>query len=185
MVLTPSAMPALGTALPNFQLANVLGGEISQTDVMGEQGLLVAFICNHCPYVIHIGDVFTQLANSWLPRGVGVAAISSNDVDTYPQDGPGPMADLAKAKGFAFPYLYDETQDIARAFDATCTPDFFLYDAAGSLVYRGQFDASRPGNDEPITGKHLGQAVERLLHGQEPVAEQIASVGCNIKWKNL
>lgn len=183
MVLTPSIMPALGTELPDFELPNVLGGQCSKSEVMGKKGLLVAFICNHCPYVVHIGEVFTQLANSWLPRGLGVVAISSNDVATYPQDGPEPMAALAKELGFQFPYAYDASQGVARAFDAACTPDFFLYDAAGSLVYRGQFDASRPGNDQPVTGKDLGQAVERLLHGQSPLEEQVPSVGCNIKWK--
>lgn len=184
MVLTPSVMPDLGTALPDFDLPNVLGGQCKRSDAMGEKGLLVAFICNHCPYVVHIKDVFTQLANSWLPRGLGVVAISSNDVETYPQDGPEPMAALARELGFKFPYAFDESQRVARAFDAACTPDFFLYDANGSLVYRGQFDASRPGNDEAVTGKDLGQAVERLLHGQSPMEAQIASVGCNIKWKD-
>ncbi|MEJ2754318.1 MAG: thioredoxin family protein [Gammaproteobacteria bacterium] len=186
MALTSSVMRDLGTALPSFTLpnvTNVLAKSISQHDALGEKGILVAFICNHCPYVVHIRDVFTTLANSWVDRGLGVVAISANDVENYPQDGPEAMADLAQELGFRFPYLYDETQDVAKAFDAVCTPDFFLFDAAGKLVYRGQFDASRPGNDQAITGSNLSQAVERLLHGQEPLAEQLPSVGCNIKWK--
>lgn len=184
MALTPSVMPDLGTPLPDFTLPNVLGGQCSKASVLGERGLLVAFICNHCPYVVHIQEVFAQLANSWLPRGLGVVAISANDVAAYPQDGPEPMAALAQRLNFEFPYLFDASQDVARAFDAACTPDFFLYDATGCLVYRGQFDASRPGNDQPVTGKDLGQAVERLLHGQAPLDDQTPSVGCNIKWKS-
>jgi peroxiredoxin len=176
-------MPEIGTPLPDFELPNVSGGVCSRADAMGNKGLLVAFICNHCPYVVHIRDIFTQLANSWLPRGLGVVAISSNNIETYPQDGPGPMANLAQELNFQFPYLLDASQSVAKAFEAACTPDFFLYDPSGRLVYRGQFDASRPGNDVPVTGNALGQAVERLLHGQDPVEEQVPSVGCNIKWK--
>ena len=184
MALTASVMPDLGTALSTFTLPNVLGGTVSHHDALGEKGILIAFICNHCPYVVHIRDVLTTLANSWVERGLGVVAISSNDVENFPQDGPTLMADLARELGFQFPYLYDESQAVAKAFDAVCTPDFFLFDAAGKLVYRGQFDGSRPGNDQPVTGQDLSQAVERLLHGQSPLEHQTPSMGCNIKWKS-
>ncbi len=183
MVLTPSSMPDLGITSPDFNLPNVLGGNTKLKDFDQSSGLLVAFICNHCPYVVHIIDKLTTILNQYQSKGIGVVCISSNNVDTHPDDSPEKMAKLAKSKGFEFPYLFDETQDIAKAYKAECTPDFFLFDHTKKLVYRGQFDDSRPGNAKAVTGRDLIQALEALLNKEPPLPEQKPSIGCNIKWR--
>lgn len=182
MVMRHSRMLPLGTLAPNFSLADSAGRAHSLSDFDGSRALLVAFICNHCPYVKHILRGFVQFARDYEPRGVAVVAISSNDVASYPDDGPLNMGKLARDLAFNFPYLYDESQSVAKAYEAICTPDLFLFDGARQLVYRGQFDASRPGNATPVTGADLRAAVDAVLAGQ-PIREQVPSVGCNIKWK--
>lgn len=183
MVQTPSTMLDLGTSAPDFTLPEPLTG--NQVGLPGQQGkpLLVVFSCNHCPYVLHIIDSFVSLANAARKRGFAVVMISSNDVTGYPQDGPLKMAEFARDHGFEFPYLYDESQQIATAYQASCTPDFFLFDAAHRLVYRGQYDGSRPGNQEPVDGADLQAAVDAVLAGDVVAKAQIPSVGCNIKWR--
>jgi peroxiredoxin len=177
-------MRTLGTPLPSFQLPDTRTGEIiSDAYLRGRGPAVVAFICNHCPFVVHIRSGLVDFAQHCQKAGVRLVAISSNDVSTHPQDGPGPMAAEAKRHGFTFPYLYDETQDVARAFDAACTPDFFVFDADGKLAYRGQFDASRPNNAVPVTGADLKAAVDALLAGKSPSPDQKPSIGCGIKWK--
>jgi peroxiredoxin len=183
MVRTPSTMLPLGTAAPEFSLPNLDGRPMSLADVAGEKGTVVMFICNHCPFVKHVADQLATLGRDYLPRGIGVVAISSNDVSTHPADSPEQMVHEAEERGYSFPYLYDETQEVAKAYHAACTPDFYLFDADRSLVYRGQLDSSRPGSDVPVTGRDLRAAIDALLAGQPPVAEQIPSLGCNIKWK--
>ena len=183
MVQTPSTMLNLGTSAPDFTLPEPLtGNEVSLSDQQGKP-LLVVFSCNHCPYVLHIIDSFVSLANAARKRGFAVVMISSNDVTGYPQDGPLKMAEFARDHGFEFPYLYDESQQIATAYQASCTPDFFLFDAAHRLVYRGQYDGSRPGNQEPVDGADLQAAVDVALTGDVVAKAQIPSVGCNIKWR--
>jgi peroxiredoxin len=184
MAATPSTMRELGTPLPTFELPDTRSGEsVSDGYLRGSGPAVVAFICNHCPFVVHIRAGLVEFGDYCERVGVPFVAISSNDASTYPQDGPGPMAAEAKRHGYGFPYLYDESQDVARAFDAACTPDFFVFDAAGKLAYRGQFDASRPGNAVPVTGTDLRAAVASLLAAQAPAALQKPSIGCNIKWK--
>jgi peroxiredoxin len=183
MVRTPSTMLPLGTAAPDFSLPNLDGRLMSLADVAGEKGTVVMFICNHCPFVKHVADQLAVLGRDYLPRGIGVVAISSNDVSTHPADSPEQMVHEAEERGYLFPYLYDETQEVAKAYHAACTPDFYLFDADRALVYRGQLDSSRPGSDVPVTGRDLRAAIDALLAGQPPVAEQIPSLGCNIKWK--
>ena len=185
MALTPSSMVPLGSAAPEFRLPEPkTGADVSLDDVaMGKRATLVMFLCNHCPFVVHVNAELVRLANDYAPRGVGVVAISSNDVDGYPDDAPDKMAAKAAELGYAFPYLYDEDQSVARAYDARCTPDFFVYDADRKLVYRGQLDGSRPGNDVPLTGSDLRAALDAVLSGATPLAEQRPSAGCNIKWK--
>jgi peroxiredoxin len=183
MVRTPSTMLPLGTAAPDFSLPNLDGRLMSLADVAGEKGTVVMFICNHCPFVKHVADQLATLGRDYLPRGIGVVAISSNDVSTHPADSPEQMVHEAEERGYLFPYLYDETQEVAKAYHAACTPDFYLFDADRALVYRGQLDPSRPGSDVPVTGRDLRAAIDALLAGQPPVAEQIPSLGCNIKWK--
>jgi len=187
-----SLMPALGTALPTFAAADPAGRQYSTADFAGGQGVLVAFICNHCPFVMHIADRFVEVANAAVARGVRVVAVSSNDVDAYPEDGPEPMARFAAERGFGFPYLYDADQQLALAFGAVCTPDFFLYDGEGRLYYCGQFDRTRPttphtvgkvGAGHAATGDDLNAAIEALLAGAPPPAEQWPSQGCSMKWK--
>ncbi len=183
MARTPSQMVTLGTPVPGFSLTDVRSGEpVSLKDFSEAAGLVVAFWCNHCPFVKHIEDAFVEFAERVMDRGVAVVAISSNDVGAYPQDGPGPMAELAHEKGYPFPYLFDESQEAAHAFGAACTPDFFLFDEAGELFYRGQFDGSRPGQDTPVDGRDLEAAVEDLLTGGQPPEVQVPSLGCNVKW---
>jgi peroxiredoxin len=181
MVLTPSAMAPLGSKAPDFALPDTEGNVVRRSDFHG-QPLLVVFLCNHCPYVKHIADTLAEVTDAFMERGVAVVGINSNDVDNYPDDSPEKMVEEKALRGYAFPYLFDGAQDVAHAFDAQCTPDFFLYDSRHQLYYRGQFDSARPGNDEPVTGHDLVAAVEALLEGRE-VPEQVPSVGCNIKWK--
>lgn len=183
MAVTPSTMLELGTRAPHFSLPDVVTErQISLDEVADGKATLVAFWCNHCPFVKHVEDAFVSFAREYAERGLAVVAISSNDVAAYPQDGPGPMRDLARDKDYPFPYLFDASQEVAKAYRAACTPDFFLFDESRSLVYRGQFDRSRPSNGEPVTGSDLRQAVDALLDGSAVSSEQVPSVGCNIKW---
>lgn len=177
-----SRMLPLGTAAPEFSLADPAGRLWSLASFDGAQALLVAFLCNHCPYVKHLLDGFVALARESGPRGVAIAAINPNDSDAYPHDAPAHMARIAAEKGFTFPYLIDSTQRTARTYEAICTPDFFLFDAARRLAYRGRFDASSPGSKIPVSGSELRTALEALLAGR-PIAPQHASIGCSIKWK--
>lgn len=184
MALTPSTMLPLGTPAPDFALTDTVSGKvISLADFQAQQALLVAFICNHCPYVKHIADGFAAFAREYQGRGLGVVAISANDPEHRREDGPEFMAEEARQRGYTFPYLFDPEQTVARAYRAACTPDFFLFDAGRRLVYRGQFDDSRPGNDRPITGQDMRAAVDAVLANTAVPAEQVPSIGCNIKWK--
>lgn len=187
MVSTASTMRSLGAPAPTFALPNMnpAAGEkmVSLSDYANNSALLVAFICNHCPYVIHIREALVQFANDYAPRGLAVVAISSNDADNYPDDSPAKMSEEAVRHGFPFPYLYDEDQSVAKAYRAACTPDFFLFDSEMRLAYRGQFDAGRPKSNEPVTGVDLRNAADAVLAGSAVAAEQIPSVGCSIKWK--
>jgi peroxiredoxin len=184
MALTPSTMLALGTLAPDFRLPDVVGKIVSLSDFKSVPALAVFFICNHCPYVKHIQKGLVQFARDYQPRGLAIVAISSNDVQTHPEDSPAKMAQEAKAAGYAFPYLYDESQAVAKAYQAACTPDIFLFDAERRLVYRGQLDDSRPGNGVPVTGKDLRAATDAVLGGNPVPSRQVPSVGCNIKWKS-
>jgi peroxiredoxin len=179
-----SRMLALGTPAPPFALPDAVSGKVITLDSSRDaSALLVAFICNHCPFVKHILDGFVTFAREYEPRGLAIVAISPNDITAYPQDAPAEMAKLARAKGFTFPYLYDESQDVARSYEAICTPDFFLFDRARRLAYRGQFDASRPSSPTPVTGSDLRAAVDALLRNAPVPSDQKPSVGCSIKWK--
>lgn len=183
MSSTPSTMMELGTKAPDFKLFDTVNNQlVSLDDFNNAKGLLVVFMCNHCPYVKHILDEFVIAARDLQQKGIGVVAISSNDVENYPDDSPVKMAAEARAHQFSFPYLYDGTQEVAKAYKAACTPDFFLFDENDELVYRGQFDDSRPGNEKPVTGQDLREAVEFLLDGKVK-EDQKPSIGCNIKWK--
>ncbi len=181
MVLTPSAMIPLGTRAPDFALPDTDGNTVSRSDFEG-QPLAVLFICNHCPYVKHIADGLGPVADQMMGIGVAVVGISSNDVQNYPDDSPALMAEEKRRRGWPFPYLFDESQDVARAYDAKCTPDLYLFDAKHELVYRGQFDDSRPGNGKPVTGASL-LAAARAVVGGGNMPPQVPSIGCNIKWK--
>ncbi len=183
MAMTASTMLELGTKAPAFSLPDTEGNIVSLADFDEAQALLVVFMCNHCPFVKHILDRFLELAKEYQEKGVAVVGISSNDVESYPDDRPEMMAKVAREKGFTFPYLYDETQEVAKSYHAACTPDFFLFDADRRLVYRGQMDDSRPGNREPITGADLRAALDAVLAGRPVPARQRPSMGCNIKWK--
>ena len=182
MALTPSRMAPLGTPMPAFRLPDAEGQILDSTDLTGAP-VLVAFICNHCPYVKHIAASFSALSRELIEQGLAVVAINSNDWHSHPADSPEKMLLEARQHDYAFPYLVDESQQVARAFDAACTPDFFLYDREHRLVWRGQFDGSRPGNDVPVTGEDLREACLAVLAGRKPTDEQTPSVGCNIKWK--
>jgi peroxiredoxin len=183
MALTPSTMLALGTKAPAFSLPDTTGKSVSLADFPDAHAVLVMFICNHCPFVKHIRAELAQLGKDYLPKGAAIVAISSKDVTTHPDDSPAKMAIEAREAGYAFPYLYDETQSVARAYQAACTPDFFLFDRNQQLVYRGQLDDSRPGNGIPVTGEDLRAALDAVLAGKPVAAAQKASIGCNIKWK--
>lgn len=183
---TPSNMLPLGTLAPSFTLVDTISHEnMNLPELKGKNGTLIVFICNHCPFVIHIIEKMTQIAEDYQKKGVESIAISSNDVVNYPQDAPDPMAKFAEKFNFSFPYLYDESQQVAKAYQAACTPDFFLFDKNLGLVYRGQFDDSRPGNGIPVTGNDLQHAMDQLLDGKDISTRQKPSMGCNIKWKSL
>ena len=184
MARTPSTMLPLGTPAPDFALTNATdGGTVSLHDYDGSPALLVMFVCNHCPYVIHIRETLIALAHEYMDRGVGVVAINANSIETHPQDGPSHMRRLAEEEGWRFPYLFDETQEVAKAYHAACTPDLYVFDRDHRLAYRGQLDDSRPGNGVPVTGRDLRVALDAVLSGEPVSAEQRASIGCNIKWK--
>jgi peroxiredoxin len=176
-------MLPLGTKAPDFRLPDTTGKNISLKDLQGAPALVVVFMCNHCPYVKHIRSGLAQIARDYLPRGVAMVGINSNDVSNYPADSPGKMAEEARAAGYLFPYLYDETQAVAKAYRAACTPDIYLFDKDQRLIYRGQLDDSRPGNGIPVTGNDLRAAVDATLAGKDVSPQQKASIGCNIKWK--
>ncbi|MBT8244864.1 MAG: thioredoxin family protein [Winogradskyella sp.] len=184
MALTPSNMLPLDTTAPDFKLVDTIDDtQKSLNELKGTTGTLVMFICNHCPFVVHVNEQLVQLAKDYKSKGINLIAISSNDVENYPQDGPEKMKEHAINNGYIFPYLYDQTQDIARAYDAACTPDFFLFNKKLKLVYTGQLDDSRPGNGIPVTGKDLRKAINALVSGNEINPNQKPSMGCNIKWK--
>ena len=183
MAATESTMLELGTAAPDFDLPEVTGGRVRLDVLKDAPALLVMFICNHCPFVKHLRAHLAETARGYQERGVAVVAISSNDAAKYPQDGPEAMAREKEEQGYSFPYLFDESQEVAKAYRAACTPDFFVFDGERRLVYRGQYDDSRPGNDRPVTGRDLRDALDRVLRGDDPVAEQVPSIGCNIKWR--
>jgi peroxiredoxin len=179
----PSTMLPLGTTAPAFSLPDCRGGVVSLEDFSQLPVLLVIFMCNHCPYVKHVQKPLAALVKEYQARGVAVVGISSNDVSSHPQDSPQDMARVAEEIGYTFPYLYDESQEVAKAYRAACTPDFFLFNSKRKLVYRGQMDASRPGNDIPVTGSDLRRALDAVLAGKPVAGEQRASLGCGIKWK--
>jgi peroxiredoxin len=183
MALTPSNMLPLGTVAPSFELPATDGKRYALRDFDKAKLLLVMFICNHCPFVKHVKHELAVLGRDYQQRGVAIVAISSNDIMAYPADDMEHMRAEAAATGFTFPYLLDENQQVAKAYDAACTPDFFLFDQARKLVYRGQLDGSRPGNNIPVNGADLRAALEAGLHGREQASDQKPSVGCNIKWK--
>ena len=183
MVRTLSTMLPLGTDAPDFTLVNVDGRTVSLSDFRSAPCLVVAFICNHCPFVKHIADEFARFGREYQAKGVAIVAINSNDVGSHPSDSPEQMVHEAEARGYVFPYLFDETQEIAQEYRAACTPDFYVFDSDRKLVYRGQFDDSRPKSDIPVTGRDLRTAVDLVLHGDTPANKpQIPSLGCNIKW---
>lgn len=183
MAAVSSTMQALGSIAPNFKLPDVSAeNKLVSLHDFNEKPVLVMFICNHCPYVIHLMDELVTLANKASDNGFSVVAISANDAQNYPQDGPQAMAEFAQQYGFAFPYLYDESQSVAKAYGAACTPDFFVFDKQHCLRYRGQMDASRPGNAVPVSGDDLQAALHAVLEDRSPVEPQVPSVGCNIKW---
>jgi len=184
MAAVNSTMLDLGTKAPHFTLPDPYGKKFSIGDVKGEKGLLVMFICNHCPFVKLIKEELARFAKQYQQKGIGIVAISANDAGNYPDDSPGKMKEDAEKYGYTFPYLYDESQETAKAYSAACTPDFFLFDDKLELVYRGQFDDARPGNDREVTGVDLRKAADALLKGEKiPESEQKPSIGCNIKWK--
>jgi peroxiredoxin len=183
MVAVNSQMLGLGTEAPPFRLPSATGGFVSIEDFQDASALLVMFICNHCPFVKHLRGELVKLANDYQARGVAVVAINSNDWSTYPDDSPEMMGKEAQQYGYPFAYLYDETQEVAKAYQAACTPDFFLFDADRRLAYRGQLDDSRPGNQEPVSGKDLRAALNALLEGKNISDQQRPSLGCNIKWR--
>ena len=183
MSVTASKMPNLGISASDFSLADTKGNFVSLRDFAESPALLVVFMCNHCPYVKHILSALVELIKEYQNKGVAVVAINSNDIVNFPEDSPEIMAKVAKTSGFTFPYLYDETQEVAKAYRSACTPDFFLFDKERTLVYRGQMDDSRPGNEIPITGIDLTKAMDALLAGAQFNDDQKPSMGCNIKWK--
>ena len=182
---TPSNMLPLGSPRPSTRLRNTVDDALFDLDAQaaGKRGSLVMFICNHCPYVVHVRQELVKLAHEALDLGLAVAAINANNIVSHPQDGPTHMAQLAASEGWRFPFLFDDTQEVARAYHAACTPDLFLFDAQGKLAYRGQLDDSRPKNGLPVTGKDLRAALDATLAGRPPAKEQMPSIGCNIKWK--
>jgi len=184
MALTPSNMLPLGTVAPYFNLPDTVSGKTkSLNDLQAEKATVIMFICNHCPYVKHLNNGMADLAKTYQNKGVGFIAISSNDAVNYPDDSPAKLKAQAEKFGFDFAYLHDESQEVAKLYDAACTPDFYVFDDAMQLAYRGQFDDSRPGNEKAVTGKDIRQAIDALLVGEKVSDEQIPSIGCNIKWK--
>jgi peroxiredoxin len=183
MVETLSTMSPLGTKAPEFSLPDPEGRIVSRSDFEGAPALLVMFICNHCPFVKHIAAGLAALGRDYQAKGAAVVAINANDIRTHPDDSPAKMAEEIKARGYTFPYLFDETQETAKAFGAACTPDFFVYDRQHRLVYRGQLDDSRPSNDDPVTGRDVRAALDAALGGRPVPEDQQPSIGCNIKWK--
>jgi peroxiredoxin len=183
MVLTPSTMLPLGTKAPDFSLVNVDGRVVSLDDFAESPALLVMFMCNHCPYVKHLADELARFTAQYMAKGVAVVGINSNDASKYPADSPEQMVAEAEQRGYQFPYLYDEKQEVAKDYRAACTPDFYLFDGDRRLVYRGQFDSSRPDSGIPISGDDLRTAIDAVLSGKKPPAQQKPSIGCNIKWK--
>lgn len=184
MAFTESNMLPIGTKAPHFSLPDPVSGKvISLKDIQSSRATVVMFLCNHCPYVLHVNEEIVRLVDDYTDKGVSFVGISSNDVENYPQDGPEKMKEHAVEVGYNFPYLYDETQEVARAYDAACTPDFYVFDGVGKLAYRGRLDDSRPRNDRPLTGKDLRQAIDSVLAGKSVPEPQYPSGGCNIKWK--
>ena len=185
MADTPSKMVPLGMIAPDFVLPDTISGENkSLTDLKSDKAIVIMFICNHCPFVIHVQKQLVKLAREYQAKGISFVAISSNNVEKYPDDSPQRMKEVAQELGYPFPYLYDESQEVARAYDAACTPDFYVFDKNLKLVYRGQMDASRPGNNIPVTGKDLREALDNILQGKPVSEDQRPSIGCNIKWKS-
>jgi peroxiredoxin len=182
MALTPSTMLELGTTAPGFHLPDTEGKVVALDDFAGAPAVLVMFICNHCPYVKHVRDELARLGRAYQERGVVVVGINANDASAYPEDSPARMRQEKAEVGYTFPYLYDESQEVAKAYRAACTPDFFLFDRQRKLVYRGQLDDSRPGNAIPVTGKDLRAALDAVLSGRPVADQQRPSMGCNIKW---
>lgn len=183
MAQTPSTMLELGTSAPDFDLPEPLTGKHYTLASFQNKPLLLAFICNHCPFVLHILDGFVEFANEYNEKGLDVVAINANNIETHPDDSPEKMVELINQRGIGFPYLYDESQQTAKAYRAACTPDFYLFDENRKLVYRGQFDNARPKSPTPVTGVDIRRAADAVLSGQKPGGEQFPSLGCNIKWK--
>ena len=184
MALTPSTMLELGTSAPNFRLPDVVSNQtISLSDFQGKKALLVMFICRHCPFVKHVQSEIAKIGKDYTPKDVGIIAISSNNIETHPDDAPGKLKAMASELGFNFPYCYDATQGVAKSYTAACTPDFFLFNSEFKLVYRGQLDDSRPGNNKPLNGSDLRAALDAVLAGKTVSEKQQPSIGCNIKWK--
>lgn len=184
MVATPTNQIPLGFTAPDFRLPDLVSGkEKSLTELKSDKATVVVFICNHCPFVVHIIHELVNVGKAYIPKGVSFVMINSNDVDHYPADAPEKMVEFAAKHDFPFPYLYDETQEVAKAYDAACTPDFNVFDGNLKCVYRGQFDDARPGNGKPITGADLRRTLDLMLAGKPIPEEQLPSIGCNIKWK--
>ncbi len=184
MALTESNMLPLGTKAPDFTLPDTVSGkDLSLQDIATDQGTVIMFLCNHCPYVIHVNEEIVRIAKDYQAKGIGFVGISSNDADNYPMDGPELMKEHAETVGYNFPYLYDESQEVAKIYDAACTPDFYIFDGEQQLYYRGRIDSSRPGNDTPLNGHDLRQALDDMLAGKPAPEKQYPSAGCNIKWK--
>jgi peroxiredoxin len=184
MVNTPSTMLPIGTKAPDFTLTDAVSGQETSLQDFGTKVLVVMFICNHCPFVIHVREGISQMVLDFAEKDVAFVAINANDVEKYPQDGPEHMKELAEQMGWTFPFLFDETQEVAKAYRAACTPDFFIFDAKRRLAYRGQFDDSRPSKDTPVTGKDVRAAIQALLDDKPVGAQQKPSIGCNIKWRS-
>lgn len=177
-------MLPLGTKAPEFSLPDTVSGKtLTSNDLKGEKATVIMFICNHCPFVIYVNDELVRLSNDYASKGVSFIGISSNNIATHPQDGPERMTEHAKSAGYNFPYLYDESQEVARAYDAACTPDLYVFDAEMNLAYRGRIDASRPGNDKPVTGEDMRKALDLIMGGEVVPEPHYPSAGCNIKWK--
>ncbi len=183
MVRTPSTMLPLGTEAEDFSLTNIDGRTLSFADVAGERGTVLMFICNHCPFVKHVANELAAIGYEYMPKGVGMVAINSNDVSAHPADSPEQMIHESEQRGYSFPYLFDETQEVAKAYGAACTPDFYLFDGNHKLVYRGQLDGSRPDSGVPVTGEDLRKAIDALLESRSLPQPQHPSIGCNIKWR--